>query len=108
MLRSDRVTILTLKQSIKYYEDVSVFFYSNAACKLQFFLSGVILSSVPCMAVPYFRVFTKLWKANTNFVMYGGTPLHLYTWNNSAPTGWIFMKFILECIYKPTRCTKFL
>ena len=41
--------------------------------------------------------FRKLWKATISFIMSVYLSVHLFvrpsTWNNSAPTGWIFMKF---------------
>jgi hypothetical protein len=48
--------------------------------------------------------FAKLQKAAVIFVM---SPL-LSAWNNSAPTGYIFMKFDISAVFeKPSRILKF-
>jgi len=39
--------------------------------------------------VEFLGVFTKLGKVTVSFIV----SFHPSAWNNSAPTGWIFMKF---------------
>jgi len=41
--------------------------------------------------VHYLDIFVKLHKVTVRFFMY----ICLTTWNNLAPTGWIFMKFYI-------------
>jgi hypothetical protein len=40
---------------------------------------------------PTLGAFAKFWKASISFVM----PVRPFEWNNSAHTGWIFMKFYI-------------
>jgi len=50
-----RVTIVDVeKQCVKYYENVSLFLLLLSGMQVAYSLRHVILSSVACLAVPYF------------------------------------------------------
>jgi len=45
-------------------------------------------------------MFAKFAKVTVNFIMSVCQSIHLPAWNNSDPTGWIFMKFIISVFFK--------
>ena len=49
---------------------------------------GGVVSAFCVLADSFLGAFAKLWKATISFVM----SVCLTAWNNSAPTGWIFLK----------------
>jgi hypothetical protein len=44
----------------------------------------------------FLGIFTKLQKVTISYA----TSVHPYAWNNSAPTGWSFMKFDILSIFQ--------
>ena len=49
---------------------------------------------------PILGMFTKLQKVTISFVITACMPVHPTAWNNSAPTGQIFMKFDISIFLK--------
>jgi len=49
-------------------------------------------NEVYVLVVLFLGVFAKLQKVTSSFVLSVCPPIYSSTWNNLAPTGWIFMK----------------
>jgi hypothetical protein len=66
-------------------------------------LNGGTLVNLVCIISDinlFLNAFAKLWKTNTRFVMSVRPSVRPYGWNNSSPTGQIFIKFDIGVFFE--------
>jgi len=61
--------------------------------KLPCFPTYCMSLSILLLMDKFLGALQKLWRVTESFIVSVNLYAHLFAWNNSAPTGWTFMKF---------------